>query len=77
MGPTPPHHTTSTPFIEDVTWRKSSRSQGDGGDCVELAPLADGLAVRDSKAPSGPRLIVSTATAQTMIEAIKQGRHDL
>lgn len=77
MGPTLPHRTESTPFLEDLTWRKSSRSQGDGGDCVELTPLPYGMAVRDSKDPGGPHLIVSPATAQTLIDAIKQGRFDL
>jgi hypothetical protein len=35
------------------------------------------MAVRDSKDPGGPHLIVSPATAQTLIDAIKQGRFDL
>lgn len=30
-------------------WRKSSRSQGNGGNCVEARPAADGFQVRDSK----------------------------
>ncbi|RBM16912.1 DUF397 domain-containing protein [Streptomyces sp. PT12] len=38
------------------TWRKSSYSGGTGA-CLEvLIPVRDGLAVRDSKAPAGPRL---------------------
>lgn len=44
----------------DVTtatrWRKSSRSSGNGGACVEVAAAATVL-VRDSKDPDGPRLI--------------------
>ncbi|MGH3909142.1 MAG: DUF397 domain-containing protein [Pseudonocardiaceae bacterium] len=39
-----------------AVWRKSSRSGG-GGECVEVARLADGArAVRDSKNPTGPTL---------------------
>ncbi|GAA3509078.1 DUF397 domain-containing protein [Actinomadura keratinilytica] len=40
-------------------WRTSSYS-GSGDQCVEVAALPDGLcAVRDSKDPSGPALILS------------------
>ncbi|GAA0898775.1 hypothetical protein GCM10009559_61900 [Pseudonocardia zijingensis] len=36
--------------LADAVWRKSSRSNGDGGECVEVADLPDGSrAVRDSK----------------------------
>ncbi|MFA1551704.1 DUF397 domain-containing protein [Actinomadura chokoriensis] len=58
-------------------WRKSSHSTGQGGDCVEVAPLTTAIAVRDSKDPDGPRVVVSTVTARSMIDAIKQGHHDL
>ena len=41
-------------------WRKSSRSGSNGGNCVEVARnLPDLVAVRDSKSPHGPVLIVS------------------
>jgi hypothetical protein len=30
-------------------WRKSSRSQGNGGNCVEARPATGGFQVRDSK----------------------------
>ena len=40
--------------------RKSSRSGSNGGACVEVARnLPCGVAVRDSKNPDGPVLIVS------------------
>jgi Domain of unknown function (DUF397) len=44
-----------------VTWRKSRRSNA-SGNCVEVAALAEGhrLAIRDSKNPTGPVLLVST-----------------
>ncbi|MEU8346569.1 DUF397 domain-containing protein [Spirillospora sp. NPDC048832] len=59
------------------SWRKSSHSTGQGGDCVEMAALLPAIAIRDSKDPAGPHLIVSPATAWALIDAIKQGRHDL
>lgn len=38
-------------------WRKSSYSQGNGGNCVEVAAnLPRVVVVRDSKDPGGPRL---------------------
>ena len=41
-------------------WRKSSYSGNGGADCVEVARnLPGGVAVRDSKNPDGPVLIVS------------------
>ncbi|MFC7548951.1 DUF397 domain-containing protein [Plantactinospora sp. GCM10030261] len=41
-------------------WHKSTRSGGNGGECVEVATNLPGLvAVRDSKNPSGPTLTFS------------------
>ncbi|WP_433155245.1 DUF397 domain-containing protein [Actinomadura nitritigenes] len=41
-----------------MSWRKSTRSGENGGDCVELADaagaVADAVAVRDSKESDGP-----------------------
>lgn len=51
-------------------WRKSSRSGGDGGNCVELANV--GL-VRDSKHPTGP---VLQADLTNLVNAIKDGQLD-
>ncbi|MFC7383859.1 DUF397 domain-containing protein [Sphaerisporangium rhizosphaerae] len=46
--------------LSSAKWRKSSRSSGDGGQCVEVASNLPGvIAVRDSKNPGGPALVVS------------------
>jgi hypothetical protein len=37
-------------------WRKSSYSNGDGGDCVELATGSGAIRVRDTKDRSLPAL---------------------
>ncbi|MDG4835669.1 DUF397 domain-containing protein [Micromonospora sp. WMMD967] len=38
-------------------WRKSTRSSGNGGACVEVADNLPGIVgVRDSKDPTGPAL---------------------
>lgn len=43
--------------LSGAQWRKSSRSNGQGGACVEVADNLSGVvAVRDSKDPDGPVL---------------------
>ncbi len=42
-----------------ASWRKSTYSDGGGGDCVEVADsVAGAVPVRDSKAPAGPVVLV-------------------
>ena len=46
--------------LSRAVWHKSTRSNGNGGACVEVARNLPGIvAVRDSKNPDGPALIVS------------------
>jgi Domain of unknown function (DUF397) len=42
--------------LSGLTWRKSSYSNGQAN-CVEVATIGPGIAVRDSKDPDGPVLI--------------------
>ncbi|MBO4210342.1 DUF397 domain-containing protein, partial [Micromonospora echinofusca] len=43
--------------LTGATWRKSTRSGGSGGNCVEVADNLPGVVgVRDSKDPTGPAL---------------------
>ncbi|MDG4789493.1 DUF397 domain-containing protein [Micromonospora sp. WMMD1102] len=53
------------PDEDTLTWKKSRRSGGEGGNCVEVARLGTGVAVRDSKDTLGPvlRFGVSAWTA--------------
>ncbi|WEH33983.1 DUF397 domain-containing protein [Streptomyces sp. AM 4-1-1] len=47
------------PDLSTTSWRKSSYSDGGDNNCVEIADNYPGLVpVRDSKAPTGPALIV-------------------
>ncbi|MFY1615027.1 DUF397 domain-containing protein [Micromonospora sp. WMMD736] len=49
-------------------WRKSTRSSGNSGDCVEVADNLPGLVgVRDSKDPSGPALVVTPAAWRAFV----------
>ncbi|TDC68786.1 DUF397 domain-containing protein [Actinomadura sp. GC306] len=67
----------STTDRSPAQWRKSSRSSGQGGACVEVADLTPAIGFRDSKDPDGPRLVIGAETARTVFGAIKAGRHDL
>ena len=64
--------------LNGAVWRKSTRSGGNGGDCVEVARNLPGVvAVRDSKNPDGPALVLSPADWQDFTDTIKTGRFDL
>ncbi|MEU9041067.1 MULTISPECIES: DUF397 domain-containing protein [unclassified Kitasatospora] len=52
--------TTAGP--RDLSWRKSSYSGAEGGDCVEVALTDIAVQVRDSKDPEGPVLKVAPAS---------------
>jgi hypothetical protein len=41
------------------TWRKSSYSSTEGGNCVEIACDQPNVLIRDSKNPDGPVLAVT------------------
>jgi len=61
-----------------AVWHKSTRSNGNGGACVEVARNLPGIvAVRDSKNPHGPNLTVGPAEWRNFIADVKAGRHDL
>lgn len=52
-----------------LTWRKSSHSDVNG-DCPELAAVPGGVAVRDSKDPGGPVLVLGHAQFRSLIARI-------
>ncbi|AYC39352.1 DUF397 domain-containing protein [Streptomyces griseorubiginosus] len=45
--------------IEKLTWFKSSYSDGEGGQCLEVAVTPHTIHLRDSKHPTGPHLTLS------------------
>jgi len=46
--------------LSAATWIKSSYSDSNGGNCIEIAPgFPAAVPVRDSKTPDGPTLLVS------------------
>ncbi|MBT2445048.1 DUF397 domain-containing protein [Streptomyces sp. ISL-36] len=60
----------------DTVWRKSSYSGGGsgGGDCVEVAGLTRGAAVRDSKRAGGPVLRFGAGSWQAFLEDVQASR---
>jgi hypothetical protein len=59
-----------------AVWRKSSRSNGQGGNCVEVSTVDTIVGVRDSKDPSGPVLTFSPGDWRAFVEAINDGEFD-
>ena len=58
--------------VTSAIWRKSSYSGGNGGNCVEVAPAGNNIAVRDSHEPDGPRLQFSAAEWRAFLAHIKE-----
>ena len=59
--------------LSNARWRKATRSNTAGGDCVEVADnLVGEVAVRDSKDPAGPVLAFEPATWRSFIDFAKQ-----
>ncbi|HEV7898614.1 MAG TPA: DUF397 domain-containing protein [Planosporangium sp.] len=60
--------------LSGAMWRKSSRSGGNGGDCVEVADNLSGIvAVRDSKDPTGPVLTFTLTEWAAFRAGVKRG----
>lgn len=60
-----------------IKWRKSSRSNTSGGDCVEVADLTGNVGVRDSRDPEGPKLALPVGSFRALLDEIKHGNHDM
>ncbi|TDC60321.1 DUF397 domain-containing protein [Actinomadura sp. GC306] len=58
--------------MDDVTWRKARRSNDQGGACVEVGALPDGVGVRDSKDPDGPHLVLAPTAFRALLIDLKQ-----
>ena len=64
--------------LNAAVWKKSSRSNGNGGNnCVEVAILDAGVAVRDSKNRSGPALIFNAVEWAAFVSSAKDGEFDV
>jgi hypothetical protein len=61
--------------LDGAVWRKSSRSGGNGGECVELA-TTHVFGVRDSKNPE-VELAFGQSELSRFLGAVKHGRFDV
>ncbi|MEV4481703.1 DUF397 domain-containing protein [Micromonospora coxensis] len=61
--------------LTGAVWRRSTRSGGIGGNCVEVATNLPGIvAIRDSKDPAGPVLAVGGVTWHRFTTAVTTGQ---
>ncbi|WBB73139.1 DUF397 domain-containing protein [Micromonospora sp. WMMD1128] len=59
--------------LTGATWRKSTRSSGNGGNCVEVADNLPGVVgVRDSKDRRGPALTFTPASWAAFVAQTKR-----
>jgi hypothetical protein len=60
------------PDLSTTRWRKSSHSNGDGGECVEVADGFPGIVpVRDSKDITRGAIVAPAASWADMVTALK------
>jgi hypothetical protein len=65
------------PYERGATWRKSSYSNSQGGDCVEVASTGMAVLVRDSKAPDSGRLALSAHEWDAFLTGVRNGEFDV
>ena len=63
--------------LSRAEWFKSTRSGPYCDNCVEVAFVGDGIAVRDSKNPTGPALLFTTDEWDAFVGGAKNGEFDL
>ncbi len=63
--------------LTGAAWRKSTRSGGNGGDCVEVAVIDQMIKVRHSKDPNGPALTFTPSEWRAFVGGVKDNEFDL
>lgn len=61
----------------DTPWKKSARSGGNNGQCVEVRRHDGRIQIRDSKDPDGPVLTFTPAEWRAFTEGVKAAAFDL
>ncbi|MFS8204189.1 DUF397 domain-containing protein [Streptomyces sp. CWNU-52B] len=59
----------------DADWIKSRYSNAEGN-CVEVARIDGGIAVRNSRHPEGPALVYTSAELAAFLAGAKDGEFD-
>ncbi|MEU4426981.1 DUF397 domain-containing protein [Actinoplanes sp. NPDC024001] len=64
--------------LTGAVWHKSTRSGGNGGDCVEVAANLPGIvAVRDTKDRDGAALVFTHAEWRAFLAGVRDGEFDI
>ncbi|MGX6607555.1 DUF397 domain-containing protein [Micromonosporaceae bacterium Da 78-11] len=64
--------------LTGAVWHKSTRSGGNGGDCVEVAVnLPDIVAVRDTKDRDGAALVFTHSEWAAFVAGVRAGEFDI
>ena len=64
--------------LTGAVWHKSTRSGGNGGDCVEVAVNLPGVvAVRDTKDRAGAALVFTHTEWRAFLAGFRDGEFDL
>jgi hypothetical protein len=58
---------------QHAAWRKSSYSQG-ATQCVEAGAIGGKTAIRDSRDPGGPVLLLGSTQMRALVRAIRTGQ---
>ncbi|MEU0743541.1 DUF397 domain-containing protein [Streptomyces sp. NPDC006134] len=59
----------------DASWMKSRHSNAEGN-CVEVARVEGGIALRNSRDPDGPALVYTAAEVAAFLAGAKEGEFD-
>ncbi|MFE1309231.1 DUF397 domain-containing protein [Streptomyces sp. NPDC058755] len=57
--------------LNTLTWRKSSYSNSDGGECIEVADNLPVVPVRDSKTPARGALLFEAGAWSAFVDGVK------
>jgi len=60
--------------VHALNWRTATRSAG--GNCVQVAPVDGGVAVRNSRTPDGPVILYTTAEFAAFLDGARRGEFD-
>lgn len=66
-----------TTDFSSARWRKSSRSGGASGQCVEVAKAPAAVGIRDSRNPEGGHLVMGRVAFGDLLARVKAGDLDL
>ncbi|MGP2436311.1 DUF397 domain-containing protein [Streptomyces sp. JW3] len=71
----PPVHNGVQASSLDASWTKSRHSNAEGN-CVEVARVDGGVALRNSRDPDGPALVYTPAEVAAFLAGAKDGEFD-